>query len=250
MRAIRPFPARPEATPRPTPRPGGAPDIAGNAEVIDGDTLRIGDRKIRIHGIDAPERAQACCDGSGVGYACGDRATEYMEGLVGGHLVGCVQTDTDKYGRMVAVCEAASLDLGYEMVRAGWALAFVRFSDDYVAVERQAAAAKRGMWAGTFVTPSEWRAGYRSCSLPELTPGPTATARPTPTLRPTPSPSPSPRPTMRPTPRPTPRPTVRPTPRPTSRSCCRVCRTGKACGDSCISRSNTCRQPPGCACNG
>ena len=39
-------------------------------------------------------------------------------------------------------------------------------------------------------------------------------------------------------------------PTPTRRACCRICRTGKACGDSCISRSYTCRQPPGCACNG
>jgi len=33
-------------------------------------------------------------------------------------------------------------------------------------------------------------------------------------------------------------------------SCCRVCRKGKACGDSCISRSHKCQQPPGCACDG
>lgn len=31
--------------------------------------------------------------------------------------------------------------------------------------------------------------------------------------------------------------------------CCLFCDTGKACGDSCISRSSTCHQPPGCACN-
>lgn len=43
---------------------------------------------------------------------------------------------------------------------------------------------------------------------------------------------------------------VRPPPTPRRRSCCRICRTGKACGNSCISRSYTCRRPPGCACNG
>lgn len=32
--------------------------------------------------------------------------------------------------------------------------------------------------------------------------------------------------------------------------CCRVCTTGKACGDSCISRSDTCHKGAGCACNG
>ena len=35
-----------------------------------------------------------------------------------------------------------------------------------------------------------------------------------------------------------------------AQGCCRVCTTGKACGDSCISRSYQCHQPPGCACNG
>lgn len=43
-----------------------------------------------------------------------------------------------------------------------------------------------------------------------------------------------------------------PPPRPPTqrRACCRVCTTGKACGNSCIARNLTCRQPPGCACNG
>ena len=43
--------------------------------------------------------------------------------------------------------------------------------------------------------------------------------------------------------------TPNPTPVP-SRSCCKICTKGKACGDSCISRSYTCRKGPGCACNG
>jgi hypothetical protein len=38
--------------------------------------------------------------------------------------------------------------------------------------------------------------------------------------------------------------------RPSAASCCKVCRSGKACGNSCISSSYTCRRPPGCACNG
>lgn len=32
--------------------------------------------------------------------------------------------------------------------------------------------------------------------------------------------------------------------------CCKICKKGKACGNSCINRSYTCRQPPGCACDG
>ena len=37
---------------------------------------------------------------------------------------------------------------------------------------------------------------------------------------------------------------------PPARRCCTICSTGKACGNSCIARNRTCRQPPGCACNG
>ena len=33
-------------------------------------------------------------------------------------------------------------------------------------------------------------------------------------------------------------------------SCCKVCTTGKACGNTCIATTDTCNQPPGCACNG
>jgi hypothetical protein len=41
---------------------------------------------------------------------------------------------------------------------AGWALAYRRYSMDYVAAEDEARKAKRGMWRGTFVKPWEWRA--------------------------------------------------------------------------------------------
>lgn len=63
----------------------------------------------------------------------------------------------DRYKRIVAICRIGKLDLGAEMVRAGWALAFVRYSSDYVAQESAARLAKRGLWAGTFQPPWEVR---------------------------------------------------------------------------------------------
>jgi len=39
-------------------------------------------------------------------------------------------------------------------------------------------------------------------------------------------------------------------PHPAPASCCRVCHQGQACGNSCISRTRCCHQPPGCACDG
>lgn len=90
---------------------------------------------------------------------------------------------------------------------------------------------------------------------PKPSVAPTATPTQTPVVTPSPRPtaSPTPIPTVRPTPRRTPTPTARPSPRPTpdpEPQCCRVCRTGKACGDSCISRDKTCHTSGGCACNG
>jgi len=32
--------------------------------------------------------------------------------------------------------------------------------------------------------------------------------------------------------------------------CCKTCRKGKACGDSCISKTKACYKAEGCACNG
>jgi hypothetical protein len=34
-----------------------------------------------------------------------------------------------------------------------------------------------------------------------------------------------------------------------SSSCCKVCDVGKACGDTCIAATDTCRSSGGCACN-
>ena len=101
---------------------------------------------------------------------------------------------------------------------------------------------------GSFCLPPE---GLAPTPQPSAVP----TTTPTPAITPSPQPtaSPTPIPTARPTPRRTPTPTARPSPRPTpdpEPQCCRVCRTGKACGDSCISRDKTCHTSGGCACNG
>ena len=61
----------------------------------------------------------------------------------------------------VAVCYAGQYDLNAKMVRQGWALAYRRYSTDYVVTEDKAREAKRGMWKGEFVPPWEWRRGKR-----------------------------------------------------------------------------------------
>lgn len=130
--------------------------IAGKARVIDGDTIDIGTTRIRLWGIDAPEGRQQCKFGDKP-YLCGSKASSQLAALIGAREVECQGKTRDRYKRIVAVCRIGQQDLGAEMVRLGWALAFVRYSNDYVGQESEARLARRGMWAGTFDPPWEVR---------------------------------------------------------------------------------------------
>lgn len=142
---------------------GGSGRAAFTARVgiIDGDTLANGGMRLRVHGIDAPESAQTCRRPSG-DYLCGQEASRAMARILGGGMVSCQTLDTDRYGRLIVRCHnAEGVDIGAEMVRQGWALAFTRFSTDYAGQEAEARAARRGLWAGRFESPWDWRARHR-----------------------------------------------------------------------------------------
>lgn len=125
-------------------------------KITDGDSLRAGDIRIRLHGIDAPEMRQYC--DAGTEYPCGKSARDYLASVLGDHAtIRCHHLDTDRYGRFVMRCYHRGVDISAGMVRAGWALAYRRYSLDYIGDEADAKAAKRGLWAGTFKTPEQWR---------------------------------------------------------------------------------------------
>ncbi len=130
----------------------------GTLQVVDGDSLRRGDLDIRLHGIDAPEYRQTCRDKHGSEYSCGKQATNALRGLVGKQEVSCTSIETDRYGRAVAVCRIGGLEINGEMVRLGWAIAYTRHSLTYVRLEAEARLAKRGIWAGSFEPPEDYRA--------------------------------------------------------------------------------------------
>lgn len=132
--------------------------IQGRAKIIDGDSLEVAGERIRLFGIDAPEARQQCRDANGQDYACGRDATRILTALIGGRPVSCQLVTHDQYARDVATCEANGADLGEAMVRAGYALDYARHSRGrYAAAERDARAAKRGIWQGEFEDPAEWR---------------------------------------------------------------------------------------------
>ena len=174
-------------------------DVTGNARVVDGDTIHIGETKIRLHGIDAPEQKQTCT-AEGKEWACGKAATSALIDAIYGQKVTCKGDKRDRYKRLLAICYAGDINLNAMMVREGWALAYRKYSTDYVDAEASAKKDRMGLWGGQFVVPWKWRRGKRQASEVQ-------------------------------------------------KSCCKICRKGKACGNSCIRSTYTCRKQHGCACN-
>jgi len=142
----------------------------GVGRVVDGDTIRVEGRTFRLWGIDAPELIQVC-QRDGQSYACGREAASYLRSLVspgaapvesatvlGAPQIICTPRASDQYGRTVALCTLGDMDLGAEMVRAGWALVFARHGNDYAAQEAEARDSLRGLWVGSFDAPWDWRA--------------------------------------------------------------------------------------------
>ena len=144
--------------------------ISGVASVTDGDTLKVGAERIRLHGIDAPESAQRCRAG-GETWACGEAATRALRERIAGRQVACAEHDRDRYGRIVAVCRVDGAEVNAWMVKQGWAVAYRKYSTDYVSHEMAAKAARRGLWRGEFVEPSRWRRGERLEAVPASGPG-------------------------------------------------------------------------------
>lgn len=124
--------------------------------VIDGDTIEVNAEKIRIHGIDAPEKGQPCKK-NGATYNCGAASKEYLKLLITGATVSCDNRGKGRWGRRIAVCRADAKDIGKMMVRHGWAIAYREYSSDYIEDEYFAKNNELGMWSKNFSLPSEWR---------------------------------------------------------------------------------------------
>ncbi|MDF1609512.1 thermonuclease family protein [Hoeflea sp. YIM 152468] len=128
-------------------------DLSGQVRVVDGDSLVLGDRRLRLKGIDAPELRQRCRK-QGFDYGCGTEAASHLRGLIGRHDVACRSEGRDRYGRDLVRCIANEVDLNAAMVRSGHAVAF----GDYNLDEAQARQQGAGLWAGEFDPPKQWRA--------------------------------------------------------------------------------------------
>lgn len=125
--------------------------------ISDGDTITCltAERtqiKVRLAEIDTPEKAQPY----------GQKSKEALSALVFGKQVTLVTQATDRYGRTVARVSAGGQDANREMVRLGAAWVYRQYSTDksLLAVEAEAQASRRGLWAmpeAERMPPWEWR---------------------------------------------------------------------------------------------
>lgn len=136
--------------------------IVGIASVIDGDTIEIHGQRIRLFGIDAPEGGQLCVRPNGERWRCGQQSSFALADRIGRATVRCQARDRDRYDRVVAVCLKGNEDLNRWMVANGWAVAFRRYSLDYLTEEYAARWSKVNIWSGSFDMPWDWRAQQRN----------------------------------------------------------------------------------------
>lgn len=135
----------------------GAQDVSGTIKVVDGDTFHVGGAKVRLHGIDAPEKDQHCVTEQGADWHCGGWVTRAVSDRFGGQFARCTPVDHDRYGRIVGRCFVAGKDVGAWLVEEGMAFAYTTYSNDYVEQEKAAALLDRGLHAVRMQTPAQHR---------------------------------------------------------------------------------------------
>jgi endonuclease YncB( thermonuclease family) len=116
---------------------------ADRLAVVDGDTLLVGDRVVRLEGIAAPARGSMCHAVSQADLDCGAAAAEALASLVRGNPVNCTIRGQDEQGRPVGNCLAGGTWLNEALVLDGWARAETAALRQ---PEANARAARRGIW--------------------------------------------------------------------------------------------------------
>jgi endonuclease YncB( thermonuclease family) len=97
------------------------------------------------------------CLRDNIAWHCGVDAAVSLERMIGGRHIRCEERGRDRYHRVIATCRLGRTDIARWLVEAGWAVAYRRFSDEYIAFEEQARKDRVGIWASTFEEPEKWR---------------------------------------------------------------------------------------------
>ena len=139
--------------------------ISGFAKVVDGDTIKINSKKIRLYGIDAPEKKQKCKKiyltisfmSFTKDYMCGEVSTQKLIKKINKQKLNCNILDVDRYKRLIGECFKRNINLNSWMVSNGFAVAYRKYSKKYVSDEINAKNNKLGIWQGKFEMPWDYR---------------------------------------------------------------------------------------------
>ncbi len=139
--------------------------ISGFAKVVDGDTIKINSKKIRLYGIDAPEKKQKCKKtyltisfmSFTKDYMCGEVSTQKLIKKINKQKLNCNILDVDRYKRLIGECFKRDINLNSWMVSNGYAVAYRKYSKKYVSDEINAKNNKLGIWQGKFEMPWDYR---------------------------------------------------------------------------------------------
>ena len=139
--------------------------ISGFAKVVDGDTIKINSKKIRLYGIDAPEKKQKCKKtyltisfmSFTKDYMCGEVSTQKLIKKINKQKLNCDILDVDRYKRLIGECFKRNINLNSWMVSNGYAVAYRKYSKKYVSDEINAKNNKLGIWQGKFEMPWDYR---------------------------------------------------------------------------------------------
>ena len=137
-----------------------APTLTGKVvKIADGDTLTLlagkTQIKVRLEGIDTPERAQPF----------GRKAGQALANRVFGKVVQVDDLGRDRYGRTLGIVRLGKRNINLELVREGWAWWYRKYAPknkELASAEEAARKAKRGLWADARpIPPWDWRQSGR-----------------------------------------------------------------------------------------
>ena len=129
---------------------------ADKLTVTDGDTIRIGEERIRFSGIDAPEMKQTCIYQE-IEFNCGEFSKNLLIEKIADQEVSCIRESKDQYGRTLAECFVGKESLSSYLVREGYAFAYRKYSDKFIADQEYAQSKGNGMWSMEFLFPWDYR---------------------------------------------------------------------------------------------
>ena len=138
-------------------------EFSGKISVIDGDSIRVEGKEVRLIGIDAPEYKQKCFNKSDQEYYCGKLSHKFLVKLANKKTAKCFYNEKDIYKRYLAECFIDQISINDQILKNGMAVIYDygQASKEKIALEKSAKNNHLGIWQGAFQLPKTYRKANR-----------------------------------------------------------------------------------------